>query len=101
VIIADYVHDYWDPSTCGGGVWRDAERTYKNAVTNGLYARLTAELQNRIPGDSTWLERSPTGWDWHTASGMINSSGLVNDGLTASCENNGGTVCPSSSPTAC
>ncbi|ROS78782.1 putative alpha-1,2-mannosidase [Cellulomonas sp. PhB143] len=92
VTIADYVQGYWDDSTCGGGVWWDAERTYKNAVTNGLYVRLTAELHNRIGGDTTWLERSQTGWDWLTASGLINDQGLVNDGLTADCTNNGGTV---------
>jgi predicted alpha-1,6-mannanase (GH76 family) len=90
--VADYVQGYWDPRTCGGGVWWDAERTYKNAVTNGLYVRLTAELHNRIPGDTTWLSRAQSGWDWLTSSGMINGSGLVNDGLTGDCKNNGGTV---------
>ena len=40
VTIAAYVHQYWDTGTCGGGVWWDRERTYKNAVTNGLYLRL-------------------------------------------------------------
>ncbi|HVX43529.1 MAG TPA: glycoside hydrolase family 76 protein [Mycobacteriales bacterium] len=92
VIIANYVQDYWDPSTCGGGVWWNAEKTYKNSVTNGLYIRLTAELHNRIHGDRTWLQRSKTAWQWFTSSGLINSSGLVNDGLTDTCQNNGQTV---------
>ena len=92
VTIAEYVHGYWDPATCGGGVWWDAERTYKNAVTNGLYVRLAAELHNRIDGDTVWLERAQTGWDWLRASGMVNEDGLVNDGLTGDCRNNGGTV---------
>ncbi|NII11129.1 glycoside hydrolase family 76 protein [Oleiagrimonas sp. C23AA] len=87
--IANYVDGYWDTSTCGGGVWWNAERTYKNAVTNGLWIRLTAELHNRIPGDQVWLGRAQTAWAWFTGSGMINSKGLVNDGLTNQCTNNG------------
>ncbi|MEU4197623.1 glycoside hydrolase family 76 protein [Kribbella sp. NPDC026611] len=91
VKIAEYVEGYWDPSTCGGGVWWDAERTYKNAVTNGLWIRLTAELHNRMPADTRWLGRAKEGWTWLNNSGMINADGLVNDGLN-NCANNGGTV---------
>lgn len=92
VTIANYVYGYWDTSTCGGGVWWNAERTYKNAVTNGLWIRLTAELHNRIPGDTQWLARSSTAWAWFQNSGMVNANGLVNDGLTSACTNNGQTV---------
>jgi hypothetical protein len=92
VTIANYVHGFWDTSTCGGGVWWDRERTYKNAVTIGLYVRLAAALHNRIPGDTAWLNRAVRGWNWFAGSGMINSAGLVNDGLTGGCANNGGTV---------
>lgn len=92
VTIADYVRRYWDPGTCGGGVWWDRERTYKNAVTNGQYLWLTAALHRRLPGDTAWLRRAEAAADWYEASGMINSSGLVNDGLTSSCANNRGTV---------
>lgn len=92
VTIAKYVHGYWDTGTCGGGVWWDAERTYKNAVTNGLYIRLTAELHNRLPGDTVWLSRAQRGYDWFVHSGLINADGLVNDGLGADCQNNGQTV---------
>lgn len=92
VTIANYVYGYWDTSTCGGGVWWNAQRTYKNAVTNGLWIRLTAELHNRIPGDQQWLARSRTAWAWFQGSGMINTNGLVNDGLTNACTNNGQTV---------
>lgn len=90
--IADYVQDYWVSDTCGGGVLWNAEGSYKNAVTNGLFIRLTAELHNRIHGDQQWLKRSQRAWDWFLGSGMINSSGLVNDGLTDDCKNNGQTV---------
>ncbi|HCT79332.1 MAG TPA: glycosyl hydrolase [Micromonosporaceae bacterium] len=89
VTIANNVAGFWDTSTCGGGVWWDRERTYKNAVTNGLYSRLTAALHNRIPGDSAWLAKATTAWQWFTASGLINPAGLVNDGLTNTCQNNG------------
>jgi predicted alpha-1,6-mannanase (GH76 family) len=92
ITIANYVDGYWDTSTCGGGVWWNAERTYKNAVTNGLWIRLTAELHNRIPGDQQWLARSRTAWAWFQHSGMINAGGLVNDGLTDACTNNGQNV---------
>jgi predicted alpha-1,6-mannanase (GH76 family) len=92
VKIASYVNGYWDTSTCGGGVWWDGERTYKNAITNGLWIRLTAELHNRIPGDTQWLGRSRTAWAWFTGSGMVNADGLVNDGLTNTCTNNGQNV---------
>ncbi|WP_371651882.1 glycoside hydrolase family 76 protein [Streptomyces mirabilis] len=92
VTIADYVQQYWDPGTCGGGVWWDRERTYKNAVTNGQYLWLTTALHQRIPGDTVWLQRAKTSAAWYRSSGMIDSSGLVNDGLTSACANNGSTV---------
>jgi predicted alpha-1,6-mannanase (GH76 family) len=53
---------------------------------------MTAALHNRMPGDTTWLDRATTGWNWFVNSGMVNSAGLVNDGLDASCHNNGSTV---------
>jgi uncharacterized protein YyaL (SSP411 family) len=92
VTIANYVNTMWDTGNCGGGVWSNTDEQYKNAVTNALYIRLTAALHNRIPGDTAWLGRATTAWNWFLNSGMIDSSGLVNDGITTSCANNGGTV---------
>lgn len=92
VTITGYIHEYWDTGTCGGGVWWDRERTYKNAVTNGLYLWLTTALHQRLPGDTVWGDRATTAANWYLNSGLINASGLVNDGLTAGCGNNGQTV---------
>ena len=90
--IANYVNGFWDTSTCGGGVWWNSDRTYKNAVTNGLYLRLTAALHVDTPGDVVWGQRAVTAGNWYLNSGLINSANQVNDGLTAGCQNNGQTV---------
>ncbi|MFF4866609.1 glycoside hydrolase family 76 protein [Streptomyces sp. NPDC001231] len=92
VTITSYVQQHWDPGTCGGGVWWDRERTYKNAVTNGLYVWLTTALHQRLTGDTLWGGRARTAADWYLNSGLINASGLVNDGLTTGCASNGQTV---------
>jgi predicted alpha-1,6-mannanase (GH76 family) len=86
----------WD-STCGGGMWWSTAKTYKNAITNELFLTLAALLHQRTPSDKasdkagylTWAQRE---WDWFSASGLIGASGLVNDGLTSACQNNGGTT---------
>ena len=90
--IANYVNGFWDTGTCGGGVWWNRERTYKNAVTSGLYLRLTAALHVDTPGDTVWGQRAVTAGNWYLGSGLINGNNQVNDGLTADCRNNGQTV---------
>ncbi|MEU5517007.1 glycoside hydrolase family 76 protein [Streptomyces griseoaurantiacus] len=92
VTIASYLHTFWDTGTCGGGIYWNRERTYKNAVTNGLYLWITAALHQRLPGDTLWGSRASTAADWYLGSGLIDSSSLVNDGLTDACANNGQTV---------
>ena len=92
VTIADYLRQYWDTGTCGGGIWWDRERTYKNSVTAGLYLRLTASLHRRVANDTVWGARATAAGNWFVSSGLINASGLVNDGLTTDCRNNGQTV---------
>ena len=49
-------------------------------------------MHQRIAGDTQWGARATTAADWYLGSGLINSSGLVNDGLTSGCANNGQTV---------
>jgi predicted alpha-1,6-mannanase (GH76 family) len=90
--IGNYTYSYWDTSTCGGGVWWNAEKTYKNAVVNGQFIEIAAELHNRISGDSTWLDRATTAWNWYQSVGLAGANGLVNDGLSDDCTNNGQTV---------
>jgi predicted alpha-1,6-mannanase (GH76 family) len=87
----------WD-STCGGGIWWSKDRGYKNAIANELFLSVAAHLAKRDRSQSArylgWANRE---WKWFSQSGMINSEGLVNDGLgsrsghtTAQmCRNNG------------
>ena len=80
----------WD-DTCGGGLWWNEEKKYKNAITSELFITLAARLHQRTPADQgsylTWALRA---WEWFSASGLIGARGLVNDGLTPRCANNGG-----------
>jgi len=82
----------WD-ATCGGGLRWNTTSSYKNAVTNELFLTLAALLHQRTPGDQgsylTWAQRE---WEWFSSRGLIGPAGLVNDGLTAACQNNGGTT---------
>jgi predicted alpha-1,6-mannanase (GH76 family) len=83
----------WD-STCGGGIWWNKDRKYKNAIANELFLSVAANLAARTTGaqqasNLDWAKRE---WTWFSGSGMINSESLINDGLNSSCQNNGQTT---------
>ena len=80
----------WD-DTCGGGVWWNEDRKYKNAITNELFLTLAARLHQRTEGEgSEYLDWALREWEWFSSRQLIGAHGLVNDGLTPECENNGG-----------
>jgi len=87
----------WD-SACGGGVWWNTSRTYKNAIPNELFLAIAAKLANRTSGSASasYLNWAQQEWTWFKNSGMINAQNLINDGLNSSnpnaCTNNGGTT---------
>ena len=82
----------WD-DVCGGGLWWTRRRTYKNAIPNELFLLLAGRLHQRTADDGTgYLDWALREWHWFRASGLIGPAGLVNDGLTTDCANNGRTA---------
>jgi predicted alpha-1,6-mannanase (GH76 family) len=83
----------WD-STCGGGVWWNKSKLYKNAISNELFLSIAARLANRTTGSAQagYLSWARKEWAWFKASGLINAQNLVNDGLKDGCVSNGATT---------
>jgi len=65
---------YWGPCS-----------SYKNAVTTELYITASMGMYEAF-GDQSYLEAAIRGWTWFERSGMINTEGLVNDGLDKNCK---------------
>ncbi|WP_228726824.1 glycoside hydrolase family 76 protein [Novosphingobium aureum] len=89
---AQLVTTYWD-DTCGGGLWWDPRRSYKNAITNELLVTAATRLY-RATGQESYRAWALRGWGWIAASGMIGDDALVRDGLaidtrTRTCRSNG------------
>ena len=89
----------WDSTTCGGGIWWNKDRKYKNAIANELFLSVSTRLANHMADPAqkahylTWAQLE---WQWFSQSGMINQNHLINDGLNSSdpahCVNNGQAV---------
>ncbi|KAJ7262191.1 glycoside hydrolase family 76 protein [Mycena haematopus] len=92
-IVSDSLPGQWD-SVCGGGVWWSTAHTYKNAITNELFLLVSATGAINYPNQAPYLANAKKAATWLLNSGMRNSQGLWNDGLTqdGSCKNNGQTT---------
>lgn len=86
-----YVTQAWTPSQCGGGLVWQTTNNYQNSVTNELFLELSARLY-LVTHQASYLQWAQKELSWFNASGLINSSNLINDGLTTSCQNNGQTT---------
>ncbi|KAK7057208.1 mannan endo-1,6-alpha-mannosidase DFG5 [Favolaschia claudopus] len=91
--IYNIIAGQWD-GVCGGGVWWSTAHTYKNAITNELFLLTSATGAINFPNQAPYLANAQKTWTWLKNSGMRNSNGLWNDGLTqdGSCRNNGQTT---------
>jgi predicted alpha-1,6-mannanase (GH76 family) len=77
---------------CGGGLWWTRQKTYKNAIPNELFLLIAGRLHQRAPDPGDCLGWARREWQWFRSSGLIGPAGLVNDGLTTDCANNGRTT---------
>ncbi|KAJ7703216.1 glycoside hydrolase family 76 protein [Mycena rosella] len=98
--IYNIIAGQWD-NTCGGGVWWSTAHTYKNgnhalisylAITNELFLLVSATGAINFPSNAAFRTNANNVWTWLKNSGMRNSAGLWNDGLTDACTNNGETT---------
>jgi predicted alpha-1,6-mannanase (GH76 family) len=63
-----------------------------NAIANELFLTASIKLANRIPSNTEYFNMAQEAYNWFKASGMINPSNIINDGLNIAvspCVNNG------------
>lgn len=71
----------WKPEKCNGGLLWNKTKPYKSAISNELFLTVAARLHQRTPGDTAYLDWAKREWAWFSASGMIQASGQVVDGV--------------------
>ncbi len=73
----------WDTTTFGGGLWWDTAKGGKNACINGPGAIVAYLLYTNL-GDSTYLTKAQTIYNWEKATLFNASNGAIYDNITAS-----------------
>jgi predicted alpha-1,6-mannanase (GH76 family) len=89
---ASFMHGQWDTtaSSCGGagGVYWEITSSGdigRLSIPNELFLELSAWLYN-VTGNSTYLSWAEAEWSWFSQTGLITSSGLVDDGYNGDCQ---------------
>ena len=94
-IFADMA-EAWDPirlAAAGSGGTESAPiRTQLPMSSSSQRPRGSTTARREMGVAAVILDWAQREWNWFAQTGMINSSHLVNDGLTASCKNNGRTA---------
>ena len=75
----------WNTSTCGGGMRWGPFNKYKNSVTTELFIATSVGMYEAF-GKQSYLDSAIKAWVWFKNSGLINAQGLINDGLTDTCQ---------------
>ena len=85
------IENSWDEKECGGGLWWDIEKTYKNAITNELFIVYSTMLYFRT-NENKYKDWALTAWEWFEKTEMISLENnnrhimhLVNDGVDRNC----------------
>ncbi|KAJ9450904.1 Mannan endo-1 [Diplonema papillatum] len=89
IVCFDEITTVWDDH-CGGGVWWDRKKTYKNAITNELFLTLATQLYSATGLSTYWLWALQE-WAWFKTTAMVGADHLIVDGLTENCTGTGPT----------